>query len=146
MSDLIFLIFNILMYMGVYDGIKNYLKLFEGTLRYMKVYKHIWTHFVYIVFFQLFGGTLFRHCFFSTFRGSSYSTLFFFNFLGVHCFDIVFFPYFVKGLQASGGISSFFSWNFTSNGGLNLQKGWILVHAMTWRCVSEPSQGFWYLI
>ena len=41
MSDLIFLILDILMYMGVYEGIQSYLEVFGGIWKYMEVYEVI---------------------------------------------------------------------------------------------------------
>ena len=100
-------------YMKVYKAIWRYMKVYEGIWKYIKVYEPTCST---LFLFQLVGGPLVWPCFFSVFS---------------------------EGLHAPGGISSFWSWNFTSNGVLNVQKGWILVHAMTWRCVSESSQGFW---
>ena len=63
--DLIFLIFNILMYVGVYEGIQSYLEVYKAIWWYMKVYKNIWTHLFDIVVFQLLAGQLFStFCFF----------------------------------------------------------------------------------
>ena len=107
--------------MKVYDGIWEYMQVYGSMCRYMEVYEGIWryisihkpsfstlfffnflgVHFFDIVFFQLVGGPHFRHCFVSTFWRSHFSTLLFFSFF--------------EGLQALGGISSFFSSNFTSN-------------------------------
>ena len=65
--------------------------------------------FVFVfVFFDLFQGPLFRHCFLVfTFLGSSLSTLFFRLFLRAHFLEIVFFSAFFEGLQALEGISFF---------------------------------------
>ena len=126
--------FSNIQYFDVCGGICRYKKLFGGIWRYMDLYEGRWRYIrIYAptfstLFFQHFGCPLFRHCFVSTGWGSTFSTLFFFSFF--------------KGLQALGGISYFFLWNFTSNGVLNIQKGWILVHAMTWRGVLESSRGF----
>ena len=100
-------------YMKVYKAIWRYMNVYEGIWRYMKVYEGVWRY------IEVCGPTC--------------STLFS-NVFWDHFFDFLFFSFF-EGLQAPGGISSFFSWNFTSNGVLNVRKGWTLVHAMTWRCL-----------
>ena len=85
-------------HMKVYKAIWRYIKLLGGIGRHISIYELTLT-------------TLF----FSTFVGPTFSTLFFFNFLVVHFYPFCFFSLF-GGLHAPGGISSFFSSNFPSNG------------------------------
>ena len=80
-------------YMKVYKAIWRYIKVYEGVWRYIRRYEptfstlfffnFCWTHFIDIVFLQLFEAPLFRHCFFSTFWKTHFYQLFF-SFLRVY--------------------------------------------------------------